>query len=122
MMIIVLTIVPVTEMQSYKDSWGYGATRVGGVVKYFLRSLKASCASLVHWNFSRFLRGLKKGSPLTPSREINLLLAAIHPINLCTSWRLSGDVIFVIVDTFFGLGSIPRRWTIYLSSFSEGMP
>jgi hypothetical protein len=36
------------------------------------------------------------------SREINLLKAAIHPINLWTSWRLSSGVIFVIGDTYLG--------------------
>jgi hypothetical protein len=36
-------------------SWGSRATRVAGVVKYFLISLRASCASLVHWNLSYFL-------------------------------------------------------------------
>jgi hypothetical protein len=35
-----------------------------------------------------FSEELKNGSPLTPSCEMNLLKAAIHPINLCTSWRL----------------------------------
>jgi hypothetical protein len=33
-------------------------------------------------------KSLKKGSPLTPSREMNLLREAMHPVNFCTSWRL----------------------------------
>jgi hypothetical protein len=41
------------------------------------------------------------------NRGINLLKAAMHPINFCASWRLSGSFIFVIVDTFSGLGPIP---------------
>jgi hypothetical protein len=41
----------------------------------------------------------------------------MHPVNFCTSWRLSGDFILVIADTFSGLGSIPRRETIYPSNF-----
>jgi hypothetical protein len=56
------------------------------------------------------------------SHEMNLLKAVMHPINIYTSWRLSGDFILVIADTFSGLRSIPRRETIYLSSFSEGTP
>jgi hypothetical protein len=52
-----------------------------------------------------------------PSHEMNLLKAAMHPINIYTSWRLSGDFILVIADTFSGLRSIPRRETIYPSSF-----
>jgi hypothetical protein len=57
-----------------------------------------------------------------PSCEINLLKAAIHPINFCTSWRLSGSFILVIADNFSGLGSIPWQETIYPSSFPESTP
>jgi hypothetical protein len=95
---------------------------VGGEVKYFLRSLKASCTSLVHWNMSYFFRSLKIGSPLTPSHEIILLRSAMHPVNFCVSWRLSSGAIFVIADTFSGLGSIPRQETIYPSYFPKGTP
>jgi hypothetical protein len=80
---------------------------MGGVVKYFFKSSMAFCASWVHWNLSYFLSSLKKGSPLTPSRKINLLKVAMHPINYCTSWRLSSGFILVIADTFSWLGSIP---------------
>jgi hypothetical protein len=71
-----------------------------------------------------FLRSLKKGSPLTPSHEMNLLKAAIPPppINFWTSWRLSCGFILVIIDTFSRLGSISHRETIYPSSFPEGTP
>jgi hypothetical protein len=81
---------------------------VGGVVKYFFKSTKASWASYVDWNLSCVLRSLKKGCPLTSSHEMNLLKAPIHPVNFCTSRRLSGGFILVIADTFSGLGSIPR--------------
>jgi hypothetical protein len=57
-----------------------------------------------------------------PSHEINLLKAAMHPINFYTSWRLSSDFILVIVNTFSGLGSIPQRKTIYPSNFPKGTP
>jgi hypothetical protein len=46
------------------------------------------------------------------SHKINLLKAAMHPVNFCTSWRLSGGFILVIADTFSGFGSIRRRETI----------
>jgi hypothetical protein len=46
-----------------------------------------------------------------------LLKVAIHLVNFWTSWRLSGGFILVIVDTFSGLGSIPRWETIYPSNF-----
>jgi hypothetical protein len=101
---------------------GSGPTRVGGVVKYFFKSLKASCATWVHWNLSCFLRSLKNGSPLAPSCEMNLIKAAIHPVNFCTSWRLSGGFILVIAYTFSGLGSIARWETMYVSNFPKGTP
>jgi hypothetical protein len=80
MMITVLTTLLVADMYSCKFSWGFGATRVGVVVRYFFNSLKATCASGVHWNLSYFLRSLKKGSPLTSSHEINLLKAAMEAL------------------------------------------
>jgi hypothetical protein len=54
-----------------------------------------------------------------PSSEMNMLKAAIHPVSFWTSWRLLGGIILVIVDTFSGLGLIPRQETIYLSSFPK---
>jgi hypothetical protein len=69
-----------------------------------------------------FLRSLKKGSPLTPSRKMHLLKAAKDPINFWTSRRLSGGFILVIANTFSVLGSIPHRETIYLTNFPEGTP
>jgi hypothetical protein len=55
------------------------------------------------------------------SCKMNLLKAVMHPVNFWTSWRLSSGFIFVIADTFTGLGSIPRWETIYMSSFPEGI-
>jgi hypothetical protein len=34
------------------------------------------------------------------SHEMNLLRAVMHLVNFCTSWRLLGGAIFVIVSTF----------------------
>jgi hypothetical protein len=93
---------------------------VGGVVRYFFKSSKASCASLVHFNLSCFIEELKKGSPLMPSHEMNLLKVALHPVNFWTSWRLSGGLILVTAKTFSRLGLIPHRETIYPSSFPKG--
>jgi hypothetical protein len=53
-----------------------------------------------------FFRGLKKG-PLTPSHEMNVLKAIMHPVHFYISCRLSGGFIFAIDDTLSGLGSIP---------------
>jgi hypothetical protein len=98
--------------------WGSGATRVGGVIKYFLRSLKAFC--LVHWIFSYFLWSLKKGGLPTPSLEMNHLKADMHPINFCMSWWLLGGIMFVVADTFSRLGSIPCWEITYPSNFHDG--
>jgi hypothetical protein len=51
------------------------------------------------------------------SHEINLLKGAMHPVNFCTSWRLSGGFMLVIADTFSRLGSIPRQETIVTPQF-----
>jgi hypothetical protein len=51
---------------------------------------------------------------------MKLLKEGIHPINFWTSWRPLSGFILVIVNTFSGLGSIPCRETIYLSSFPQG--
>jgi hypothetical protein len=56
------------------------------------------------------------------SHEMNLLKAAMHPINFCMSWRLSGGFILVIAETLSELGSMPRREIIYPSNFLEGTP
>jgi hypothetical protein len=37
---------------------------------------------------SYFLTSIKKWSPLMLSCEMNLLRAAMHPVNFLTSWRL----------------------------------
>jgi hypothetical protein len=120
MTIAILTALHVADMWSCKFWWGSKATRVGGVVMYFFKSLKASCASYVHWSLSCFLRGLKKGSLLMMSHEMNLLKVAMYHVNFCTSSRLSSGFILVIADTFSRLGSMPRRETIYPSNFPEG--
>jgi hypothetical protein len=65
---------------------------------------------------------LEERDPLTPSHDMNLLKAAIHHVNFCMSWRLSGGAIHVITDTFSALGSILRRETIYPSNFPKGLP
>jgi hypothetical protein len=112
MMIVILTMLLVVDMYNCKVSWGSRATGVDGVIKYFLRSSKSSYASLVHWNLSCVFRSLKKGSPLMPGHEMNLLRSAMQPVNFCTSQRLSSGTILVIADTFTLLGSIPHHQII----------
>jgi hypothetical protein len=54
------------------------------------------------------------------SHEIKLPKATIHPINFWMSWRLSVGSIFVIANTFSGLGSILRQETTYPNNLPEG--
>jgi hypothetical protein len=46
----------------------------------------------------------------------------MHPVNFYRSWSLLGGNIFMIVNTFSRLGSIPHREMVYPSSFPEGTP
>jgi hypothetical protein len=65
------------------------------------------------------LEELEEREPLTPSQKMNLLRTAMHLVSFCTSWRLLGEFLFMIVDIFSGSESIPRWETIYQSSFLE---
>jgi hypothetical protein len=50
-----------------------------------------------------FELGQKKGNPRSPSFEINLFKAAIHPVSFCTSLMEVGSFILVMVEIFSGL-------------------
>jgi hypothetical protein len=65
---------------------------------------------------------LKKGSPLSPSWEMNLFKAAIQPVSFYTSLIVVGDPISVMVEIFTGLASIPRLLTMNPSNFPDGTP
>jgi hypothetical protein len=86
-----------------QDFMGFQGHQGGWGSQVFLEIFESFLCFLVHWNLFYFLRGLKKGSPLMPSHEMNLLKVSIHHVNLCTSWRLTGGVIFVIAYSS-GLG------------------
>jgi hypothetical protein len=63
---------------------------------------------------------LKKGSPLSLSREMNLFRAAMHPVSFCTSLTVAGASISVMAVIFIGLASIPQLLTMNPSSFPDG--
>jgi hypothetical protein len=65
---------------------------------------------------------LKKGSPHSPSFEINLFRAAIHPVSFYTSLMHVGAFILVMAENFSGLASMPRWLMMKPSSFPEGTP
>jgi hypothetical protein len=107
------------KLQVFVGFWGHQG---GWSSQIPLQVFKGLLHRLSPLQLVLFLRSLKKGIPLMLSREINLLKAAIHPVNFWTSWRLSSSFIFVIADTFSGLGSILQWETIYPSNFPEGTP
>jgi hypothetical protein len=56
-----------------------GSRQDGWQLQMVLENCSAWFASSVHLNLSWSLSNLKKGSPLSPSREMNQFKAAIHP-------------------------------------------
>jgi hypothetical protein len=99
-----------------------GGFSTGGVVKNFFNASRASYASEVHWNLSTFLSNLLDGKPFSPSLDMNLLKAAMHPVSLCTFFCDRGASILMIASIFSGLASIPRWLTINPSNFPAGTP
>jgi hypothetical protein len=65
---------------------------------------------------------LKKGSPRSPSFEINLFKAAMHPVSFCTSLMHVGAFILVMAEIFSGLALMPQWLMMKLSSFPDGTP
>ena len=98
------------------------AVRTGGVVRKSLSCWKATAASSFHSNLSDLLRSLKKGRPLSPSRLMNLLKAAMHPVSFIGSFLLLGGFMYLMALTFMGLASMPRLLTMKPSSFPDGTP
>ena len=109
-------------MYRSKSSFGGGAVRIGGFDRKSLSCVNALSASSVHLNLFCRLRSLKKGSPCSPSLEINRLRAAMQPVSFCTSLMLAGACMFVMADIFSGLASMPRWLMMNPSSLPEGTP
>jgi hypothetical protein len=65
---------------------------------------------------------LKKGSPRSPSFEINLFKAAMHPVSFRTSLMHVGAFMLVMAEIFSGLASMPRWLMMKPSSMPEGTP
>ena len=87
-----------------------------------LSCVNAASASFVQANFSDALSSLKKGSPFSPSRDINRLSVVMHPMSFYTSFMFLGGRISSTALTFDGFGRIPLRLTILPSSMPEGTP
>jgi hypothetical protein len=51
-------------------------------------------------NFSWCLSSLKKRSPCSPSFEINLFRAAMHPVSFCMSLMHVGAFMLVMAEIF----------------------
>ena len=95
---------------------------MGGVVRKSLSCWKATAAYSFHSNLSDFLRSLKKGRPMSPSRLMNRLKAAMHPVSFIRSFLHLGGFMNLIALIFVGLASIPRLLTMKPSSLPAGTP
>ena len=87
-----------------------------------LSCVNAASASSVQENFSDAFSSLKKGSPFSPSLEMNRLRAAMHPISLWTSFMFFGGHISSTAITFEGFGRMSLRLTMLPSIMPEGTP
>jgi hypothetical protein len=76
---------------------------MGGDCRWCLRSCSVWFVSSVHLNLSWSLSNLKKGSPLSPSREMNRFKAAMQPVSFWTSLIILGVSIAVMALIFSGL-------------------
>ena len=118
----VLTTWVVAAIYKSKVSPSSGAVSTGGVVRNCLSSWNALEASSFYSNLSDFRRSLKKGRPLSPSRLMNLLNAAMHLVSFIISFLLLGVFMNLMVSILVGLASIPLLLTIKPSSFLDGTP
>src|SRR6185369_1708926 len=118
----VLTMLVVAAMYRRRTSPSSGAVRTGGVVRKSLSSWNALEASSFHSNLLDFRRSLKKSRPLSPSRLMNQLKAAMHPVSFIRSFLLLGGFMNLMALTLVGLASIPRLLTMKPSSFPDGTP
>ena len=87
-----------------------------------MSSWNALEASSFHSNLSDFQRSLKKGRPLSPSRLMNLLKAAMHPVSFIRSFLLLGGFMNLMVLTLTGLALMPQLLTMKPSSFPDRTP
>jgi hypothetical protein len=58
--------------------------------------------------------------PFSPSLDMNLLRAAMHPVSLCTFFCDRGASILMMASIFSGLASIPRWLIMNLSNIPAG--
>jgi hypothetical protein len=90
--------------------WGCPYSRLDSVCKcsgYCFRSSKACCCSAPQSTFVEPRNVLKKGRLFSASFAMNLLSAAMRPINFCTSFLVCGGCIWMIALILSGMFSIP---------------
>ena len=117
-----LTTCAVATIYRSSVSPSSGAVKTGGVVRKSFSCWKDATAFSFHSNLSDFLRSLKKGRPLSPSRLMNRLKAAMHPISFIRSFLHLGGFMNLIALILVGLASMPRLLTMKPSSFADGTP
>src|SRR3954464_15325456 len=103
-------------------SFGLGAARIGAWVSCFLSDSRALSASLSQTKLSDFRRSRYRGIIVSPSRLMNRLRAATHPV---IRWTPLIDVGFwrvMIALIFSGFASMPHLDTMYTRSLPVGTP
>jgi hypothetical protein len=74
----------------------------------FLRESSAFCALGVHVKWSYFFISLYSGRLHSPSRAMKRLRAARHPVTRYTPFRFLIGPMFMMVEIFSRLASMPR--------------
>ena len=117
-----LTTQLLDEIQSSMGSFGLGAARIGAWVRYFLSDSRASSASLSQTKLSDFRKSQYRGIAFSPSRMINRLRAATHPVIRWTPLIDAGFWRVMIALIFSGFASMPLSDTMYPRSLPAGTP
>ena len=119
---IALRATSVDDMYRNKGSLLRGGTRIGGDIRYFLRSLNAVIHYAFHLNSTPLRSKTLKGIHLSDNLEIKRLIDCIRPCKLLSSLKLVGSGISEMALTFSGSTSMPRYDTMKPSSFLKRTP
>src|SRR3954469_23112088 len=104
------------------DSFGLGAVRIGAWFSCFLSDSRASSASLSHTKLSDFRKSRYRGIVVSPSRLMNRLRAATHPVIRWAPLIDAGFWRVMIALIFSGFASMPLSDTMYPRSLPAGTP
>ena len=95
---------------------------MGVVARNALSFSKASYTSVIQVNWPVFFRSLYSGMPCYPSREMNQLREARHPMSFWTPFRFMMGPRFSIVVIFSEFALMPYSKMMNPRSFPLGIP